>query len=172
MKIRPAAIADLPIILQWREDAAAWLRERGSDQWSDAGLTREAFAQRVEDSIRTGNTWIAEEDSGTPLGTIAVDTVSDPGLWAPDELERSYVIHRMITARSAMGRGVGSALLDHAARLARQGGRTRLILDAWTSNRDLHAYYKSQGFRHVRTVPNHHTPSATLFERVVSNAEA
>jgi hypothetical protein len=41
-------------------------------------------------------------------------------------------------------------------------------LDAWTTNRGLHAYYESQGFRHVRTVPNHHTPSATLFERRVT----
>lgn len=168
MKIRLAAVADLPTILRWREDAAVWLHRRGSDQWSDAGLTRDAFIHRVTDSIQAGATWIAEDDDGTPLGTIAVDSTSDPGLWRPEELERAYVLHRMITDRSvAAGRGVGALMLDHADRLARRAGRTMLILDAWTSNPNLHAYYESQGFRCVRTVPGHYTPSATLFERPV-----
>lgn len=120
------------------------------------------------DSIRAGETWIAEDDDGTPLGTIAVDLNSDPGLWSEKELENALVVHRMITDRSAVGRGVGTRLLDHADRLARQAGRKMLILDAWSTNHGLHVYYESQGFRHVRTVPDHHTPSATLFERPVT----
>lgn len=73
----------------------------------------------------------------------------------------------MIIDRAAAGRNVGSALIDHAVHLAQQRGRTRLILDAWTSNEGLHNYYRSQGFHHVRTVPGHWTPSAALFEREV-----
>ncbi len=73
----------------------------------------------------------------------------------------------MITDRSASGRGVGKMMLDHAETPARRDGRETLILDAWTSNPDLHAYYESQGFRQVRTVTDHYTPSATLFERSV-----
>jgi len=168
MKVRLAAASDLSTILQWREEAAAWLHKRGSDQWSDAGLTRYAFVRRVTESIQAGNTWIVDDDDGTPLGTIAVDSTSDPGLWSPEELERAYVIHRMITDRSAAGRGVGKLMLDHAESLARRDGRRVLILDAWTSNADLHAYYESQGFRYVRTVFGHYTPSATLFERPVA----
>ncbi len=59
-------------------------------------------------------------------------------------------------------------MLDHAENLARRDGRKMFILDAWTSNPDLHAYYESQEFRQVRTVTDHYTPSATLFERPVS----
>ncbi|MGH3686953.1 MAG: GNAT family N-acetyltransferase [Pseudonocardiaceae bacterium] len=153
--------------MRWREDAAHWLNQRGSDQWNNAGLNQDAFRHRVTKSIHDGDTWIAEDDDGTPLGTIAVDSTPDPGLWSPDELRRAYVIHRMITVRSASGRGIGTLMLDHADTLARADGRTALILDAWTSNRDLHAYYESQGFRQVRTVTDHYTPSATLFERAV-----
>jgi GNAT superfamily N-acetyltransferase len=165
--MRLATIGDVPAILRWREDAAHWLHQRGSDQWSDAGLSRDAFIHRVTESIHDGDTWIAEDDGGTPLGTIAVDSNPDPGLWTPEELSRAYVIHRMITDRSTSGRGVGKLMLDHAETLARRDGREALILDAWTSNPDLHAYYESQEFRKVRTVPDHHTPSATLFERAV-----
>lgn len=168
MRIRKAAVEDLPTILRWRAEAATWLYKRGSDQWSDSGLSRDAFTDRVTDSIRAGETWIAEDDDGTPLGTIAVDLRSDPGLWSEEELESSFVVHRMITDRSAVGRGVGTRLLDHAEDFARRAGRKMLILDAWNTNRGLHAYYESQGFRYVRTVVDHHTPSATLFERPVA----
>jgi GNAT superfamily N-acetyltransferase len=168
VRIRKAVADDLPTILRWRAEAAAWLYKRGSDQWSDSGLSRDAFIDRVTGSIRAGETWIAEDDDGTPLGTIAVDLSPDPGLWSEEELEIAFVVHRMITDRSAVGRGVGTRLLDHAEHLARRAGRKMLILDAWSTNHGLHAYYESQGFRHVRTVPDHHTPSATLFERPVT----
>jgi len=165
MRIRRAQHSDLTTIMRWRHEAATWLATIGSDQWSDAGLTRDAFQQRVSDSIKAGETWIAEGDDGTPLGTIAVDSTADAGLWTPDELHDAYVIHRMIVDRKATGRDIGTALIDHAAQLAQRNGRTRLILDAWDTNEGLHHYYRSQGFHYVRTVPGHWTPSATLFER-------
>ncbi|MGH3872279.1 MAG: GNAT family N-acetyltransferase [Pseudonocardiaceae bacterium] len=167
MRIRRARQSDLPTIMRWRQEAATWLAAIGSDQWSDAGLTRDSFEQRVSDSITAGETWIAEDDDGTPLGTIAVDSTADAGLWKPEELHGAYVIHRMIIDRTAAGRDVGSKLIDHAVHLAQRNSRVRLILDAWTTNEGLHRYYRSQGFRHVRTVPGHWTPSAALFEREV-----
>ncbi|MGH3908290.1 MAG: GNAT family N-acetyltransferase [Pseudonocardiaceae bacterium] len=167
MRIRLARHSDLPAILRWRQEAANWLATIGSDQWSDAGLTQDAFKRRVSDSIDAGETWIAEDDDRRPIGTIAIDSTSDPGLWSTVELRNAYVIHRMIVDRAAAGQGVGAKLIDHAIYLAQRDSRTRLVLDAWTSNEDLHRYYRTQGFRHVRTVPGHSTPSAALFEREV-----
>lgn len=71
-----------------------------------------------------------------------VRLVSDPGLWNQTELDNAYVIHRMIVPQAAAGRGIGDVLLAHAATLARSNGKSRLILDAWTSNAQLHAYCK------------------------------
>ncbi len=78
MKMRLANVGDVPDILRWREDAAPRLRQRGSDQWSDAGLSRGAFIHRVTESTHAGDTWIAEDENGAPLGTIAVDSTPDP----------------------------------------------------------------------------------------------
>lgn len=166
MKVRAARPTDLPTILQWRRDTAEWLAESGSDQWSDQHNT-DLFDLRVEQSVAAGETWIAEDDDRAPLGAIAIDTRPDTDLWTPTELEAAYVLHRMIVARSAVGRGVGAALIDHAEQLARQHGRTSLLLDAWTSNTRLHDYPCAQGFRYVRTVAGHPTPSAALFARPV-----
>jgi GNAT superfamily N-acetyltransferase len=167
VKIRRATENDLPTIVRWREERATWLREQGSDQWNDAGLTRDAFVMRVTQSIADGETWMVVNDDDSSLGTIAIDTEADPGLWSQAELSSAYVLHRMISDKSSSGTGIGDAMLEHAEQLARTDGKTRLILDAWTSNEQLHAYYERKGFRYVRTVSGHSTPSATLFERSV-----
>lgn len=173
MKIRRARPTDLPAILRWRRDAAAWLSTLGTDQWSDEHYT-DLFDQRVTQSIAHGQTWIAEDHTSTPLGTIAIaiaiDEHPDPDLWTPDELHDAYVLHRMIVDRAATGRGIGATLLDHAEHLARQAGLTKLLLDAWTSNTRLHDYYLAHGFHHIRTVADHITPSAALFARPVRQA--
>jgi len=166
VRSRPAELADLALIQRWRQERVEWLRCRGSDQWSESGLTGDDFAHRVAESIAARGTWILERN-GIPVGTIAVDTMSDPGLWSPAELDGAYVLHRMIVPTAAAGTGVGDALLAHADALARARGKKRLILDAWTSNAKLHAYYEKRGFRRVRTVENHWTPSAALFERIL-----
>lgn len=168
MYIRNAVPQDLETIVRWRHEAAAWLADRGSDQWSSAGLDDETFRRRVSQSIKDGETWMAVTDSGSLVGTIALDHVADGGLWDDETLRRSLVIHRMIIDRSATGQGVGEFLLRHAEQLAVEHGLEWLILDAWTSNNGLHEYYRRQGFEHVRTVPGF--PSGALFQRKVHHA--
>lgn len=167
MKFRQATMGDIHLLSDWRWEVAAWIHEKGSDQWDVSGLSREEFERRITRSIKAGETWLALDDDGQPVGTIAIDVVGDEGLWADEELRESYVIHRMMVPRSESGRGIGAAMVTFAERLARSHGRRRLVLDAWNTNKQLHRYYESLGFRHARTVKNHWTPSATLFEKPV-----
>lgn len=168
MYIRPAHQEDLTTIVRWRREAAAWLAERGSDQWSDAGLSEDQFTDRVTRSIAAGETWLAVTDDGAPVGTIALDQWADPGLWPDEQLAQALVIHRMIIDRSAKGGQVGEVLLQHADQVAAGLGRTWLLLDAWSSNSGLHAYYRRAGFEYVRTVPGF--ASGALFQRPVQAA--
>lgn len=168
MRIRPARYDDVPLISRWRQDAARWLATKGTDQWSNAGITQHEFEKRVRQSVAESGTWIVETDDGDPLGTIAIDDhEDDPGLWPADLLRRSLVIHRMIVARDAAGQGIGTLMLDHAENLGRAAGKEWLILDAWTTNRGLHDYYRSQGFSYLTTVAGHSTASAALFVRKI-----
>jgi ribosomal protein S18 acetylase RimI-like enzyme len=169
MRMRLAVPADVAIIAQWREDSARWLATKGTDQWSDAGLTRTEFNNRVLQSIKEAGTWIFEGVDAVPLGTIAIDDhEDDPGLWEPEILMESVVIHRMIVSRQAAGRGIGAFMLDHAETLARSAGKKWLVLDAWSNNVGLHNYYRSQGFTYLKTIKNHSTASAALFARPVA----
>jgi GNAT superfamily N-acetyltransferase len=167
--MRLATLGDVPLILRWRQDAANWLSTIGSDQWNDAGLTADSFADRVAKSIHEGGTWIAEDDDGNPVGTIAIDCrADDTGLWTDDELQSSVMVHRMIVDIGARGKGIGAEMLRHAAVMARQLNKSQLALDAWSSNTGLHDYYVHQGFRHLRTVEGHYNPSSALFVKAFS----
>jgi GNAT superfamily N-acetyltransferase len=166
MKIRPADSTDVQTICELRKEAAAWLAEIGSDQWSGTGLDDRAFASRIEKSIEHRGTWMVV-DGPEVIGTIGVDTQFDQGLWTPEEESTAVSVHRMITRRTAAGRGVGTAMLSWANQVALILGRQWLRLDAWTSSKGLHQYYKDQGFSLVRTMPGHRYPSNTLFERRV-----
>lgn len=169
MYIRPGHDRDVDTILRWRRDAAAWLAAHGSDQWSDAGLSTNKFTDRVARSIAMGETWMAVNDDGTPVGTIALDQWSDPGLWSEEQLAESLVLHRMIIDRNSRGRGVGDALLDHAERTAAALGLAWLRLDAWSTNTELHGYYLRRGFDWVRTASGF--ASGALFQRRVGQHE-
>ena len=165
MYIRPGHDRDVDTILRWRRDAAAWLAAHGSDQWSDAGLPAEKFADRVTRSIAMGETWMTVDDDGTPVGTIALDQWSDPGLWSEEQLAESLVLHRMIIDRNSTGRGVGEVLLNHAEQTAAALGLAWLRLDAWSTNTGLHEYYRRHGFEWVRTASGF--ASGALFQRRV-----
>ena len=162
--IRRATRADLESIVAMRQERTAWLAARGTDQWQ-VGLSIDGFVERVQSSINAGETYIAVDEQDTPVGTIAVDTWTNPALWSEAELAEAVIIHRMITWPQRSNKGVGKTLLEHAAKVALKAGRPWIRLDAWTNNEDLHAYYESAGFRHVRTVKDHKSKSTALFEK-------
>jgi predicted N-acetyltransferase YhbS len=168
IRIRQASASDVDAVVELRREAATWLAEIGSDQWSDASIDLSEFRRRVESSIAAGETWVAVDDEDVVVGTIAIDEHTNPGLWSPDELEDALILHRMIRSARAP-QGTGRLLLQQATEVARAAGRGWIKLDAWTTNYDLHRYYESMGFRHVRTVHGHHTYSAALFELPVND---
>jgi GNAT superfamily N-acetyltransferase len=169
MKFRQATMDDVDLLTDWRWEVASWIHAKGSDQWDITGLSREEFQRRITRSIVAGETWLALDNDDNPVGTIAIDVVGDEGLWSDEELRQAYVIHRMMVPRDHRGQGIGGAMIQFAEDLARSHGRRKLVLDVWNTNKELHHYYESFGFQCVRTVPNHWTPSATLFEKPVTD---
>ncbi|MEC3954992.1 GNAT family N-acetyltransferase [Nocardia sp. CDC153] len=165
--LRPACLADLGTITRFRLQRTSWLAARGSDQWTRAGrgLPIETFVRSVAHAVRNGETWIAEID-GEAAGTITVNDRADENLWSPGELADAVIIHYMIVDLRFAGNRIGESLLAHAAHLARLEHRSWVRLDAWTTNEDLHAYYRRSGFRLSRIAgPEATGPSRALFER-------
>ncbi|WP_107048509.1 GNAT family N-acetyltransferase [Streptomyces sp. NRRL S-87] len=140
--------ADLPRLIKFRTDAAAWLAQRGSDQWA-----KPFPASHILDSIRRGEVYLVRQHLvGDALATITVDRDADPQLWTPEERRApAFYVHKLAVDRTAAPAGLGTRLLNWAGDYAARHGADWLRLDAWTTNDRLHRYYLDHGFAHVRT---------------------
>lgn len=154
-------------VVRFRRNAQVWLDAQGQDQWQndwpDSPTMLDGFAQ----AIVRGETWFAVDDDQV-LAIITINQRTADGLWTPAEVDGALFVHRLTVDRATSGRGVGARLLDFAGEQAEAAGKGWVRLDAWTNNQELHRYYLSQGFRHVRTVEGHFSPSAACFERPAS----
>ncbi|MFJ9905050.1 GNAT family N-acetyltransferase [Streptomyces sp. NPDC101152] len=138
---------DVAKLLEFREEAAAWLRDLGSDQWS-----RPYPADKLLATIEAGTVFMLR-DGHTTAGTITLTPDAEDGLWTDEELtEPSMFVNKLTVAREYAGQNLGGRLLDWAGDRARRAGARWVRLDAWTTNDALQRYYLQQGFTHVRTV--------------------
>jgi len=162
LSIRAAASSDVDSITGLVREAVEWLGKRGTEQWQGPRFGDRA---RIAASIAAGTTFVIL-DGDLVVGTVIVDEAADPEFWTEeDEPGSALYVHRMVVAHSHRGTGLGSAVLDWAGRRAMDAGKSRLRLDAWASNQALHDYYRSQGFKHLRTLCFEHRGSGALFER-------
>jgi ribosomal protein S18 acetylase RimI-like enzyme len=69
----------------------------------------------------------------------------------------------MLVPLARSGDELGREMLDWAGGQAFDAGLTWLRLDAWTTNTQLHDYYRRFGFRHVRTIASR--VSGACFQR-------
>jgi GNAT superfamily N-acetyltransferase len=159
--VRTAAIHETDVVMQLLQQRIAWLRARGSDQWS----TWRSWPAKLPAAIERHRVWLLTEDE-LPVGTVTADEYADPDFWTTAERADSAVYLAKLAVRpDRAGRGYGALLLDVAGDLAHRQGRLLLRLDAWKDNTGLHAYYSSRGWRHVRTVDLAHRRSGALFEK-------
>ncbi|GAB2891592.1 GNAT family N-acetyltransferase [Streptomyces mayteni] len=163
--VRPAGEADAPAIADLWSQASEWLRSHGSDQWQyppDLNKIRTDIAAATAFVVVRNYVF----DPDPPVATITVDQVADPEFWvASDTPSDALYVHRAIVRPDMRGHEIGSALLDWASLRAERARHSWVRLDAWRTNKALHAYYHREGFAHVRTVELPHRRSGALFQR-------
>lgn len=149
MIIVRAELADLPRLVKFRTDTAAWLQPRGIDQWS-LPFPPEHMAA----SIARGEVFLIKETpTSDAAATVTLDREADELLWTPEERgDDALYVHKLTVDRAHSGSGLGTRILNWAGDQAVRQGAKWLRLDAWTTNPRLQAYYLGLGFKHVRTV--------------------
>jgi GNAT superfamily N-acetyltransferase len=175
--LRRASPSHFGVILQLIEEAAGWLRGKNTDQWAHPWPDTPTRDERVWRDLDDGRTWIVW-DAAIAAATITVttDDPRDPAgryVWPRRKRrQRALYVRRVIVRRSHAGLGLGAALIDWASEAAiQQIGTPRLRIDVWTTNRDLHAYYRDHGFKRGTRRPPWKLPgypSRALFERTVT----
>jgi GNAT superfamily N-acetyltransferase len=115
-------------------------------------LTREravAFWQRVADGVAAGHraVLVAEDEHGI-CGTVQL--IFD----LPENQPHRADLAKMLVHRRARRRGLGAALLVAAEELARECGKTLLVLDAVTDG-DAARMYERHGWQRVGDIPRY-----------------
>ncbi|NEE30190.1 GNAT family N-acetyltransferase [Streptomyces sp. SID7982] len=150
-----------------RTEAEAWLRSKGSDQWSDPEAGARAIA-KWHAAIDEGRTWLITTETGTVLGTVSRGPV-DRDFWTDqDAPESALYLYKLMVSRAASGMGIGGLALDWAGRIAALEGRRWVRIDCWRTATGLQRYYESAGFAHVRTESPSHRKSGWLAQRPAS----
>ncbi|MFE3270206.1 GNAT family N-acetyltransferase [Streptomyces sp. NPDC059215] len=162
--LRPARAEDVPALLGLRTEAEGWLRNKGTDQWSDPETGERAIA-KWRASIDEGRAWVVLNEQDTVLATVSRGPV-DRDFWTDaDHPESALYLYKLMVARAASGRNLGVRVIDWMSRLAALEGRSWVRIDTWRTNTGLHAYYERLGFRHVRTEAPSHRLSGWLAQR-------
>jgi GNAT superfamily N-acetyltransferase len=166
---------DLDAVSGLVREAAGWLRaSKDTDQWAKPWPDRIRQRERMLNDLLKGKTWLVW-DGETAVATITVDIgepvdLNERPVWPERERYRAALyVRRIVVAREYAGRGLGAALLDWAAHVAKRDHQAALIrIDVWTTNLELHAYYEAKNFIRLRdssAVPLSDYPSQALFER-------
>ena len=175
--LRLAAPGNLAEVRGLVHEAADWLRtSKDTDQWARPWPDRAGQRERILNDLLKGKTWIAWNGS-IAAATITVDTdepvhQNEQPVWPEHRRhEAALYVRRVIVSRRYAGIGLGAALLDWAADVAKRDFGAELIrIDVWTTNTELHAYYEGRNFmrcegRDPEELANY--PSQALFERRV-----
>jgi GNAT superfamily N-acetyltransferase len=101
--------------------------------------------------------WVIKQD-GALIGAIGLDG-PDPRLWDDPTQEALYLYKVM----AVPGMRIGGRLVEFAEFQARMQGLKFLRLNCMRDNPGLYAYWKSQGFEHLRTASGY--DAGALFEK-------
>jgi GNAT superfamily N-acetyltransferase len=156
------------------DEASAWLCTKGTDQWAEPWPTKEAQDSRILSDIARGNTWIVLDEVRV-IASVTCRRRGSRSLWTTRELNDCAVyLSRLVVTRRVAGRDIGSALIDWAAIWAQQTwGACWVRVNAWTTNKDLHDYYLSKGFKlnRIDSLGSRRYPSAALFQKPTSASD-
>ena len=177
MRIALADTDDFDTVLGLIEEAAAWLRTKDTNQWSAPWPDRIRRDARVMRGLAGGKTWIVW-DGNVAAATVTLTPKLNPKVWSRpgctcDLGERAVYAHRLITARTYKGHGLGAQLIDWAGLGARSDyGAKWIRIDVWSTNTALHDYYLSTGFEPCGICGDPGYPSGRLFQKRTARIEA
>ena len=151
---RRAEIADMDALLDILEQAKAYLRESGVDQWQEGYPNREALAADIE----AGRGWLFEcVDNGEVAGYECVAMTPEAcyreidGAWLT-EGENYAVIHRAMAAARYRGTRLAAEMFSFAAELAAGMGRLSVRVDTHRDNKAMNRLCEKQGFTYCGVV--------------------
>ena len=145
VEIQPATDADVPELAAVLVDCV----DGGASVGCLAGLTAAEAERFWRTALPGASTWVARLDvAGPAVGVVQLHPAK-----LPNGAHRADV-GKLLVHRSARGRGVASALMEHLEREALAQGRWLLLLDTETGS-PAQALYEQAGWQVMGVVQDH-----------------
>ncbi|KOU26351.1 GCN5 family acetyltransferase [Streptomyces sp. WM6349] len=135
-------------MLDMLDSAVAWMNARGNtEQWGTVPYSRRPGGTERVQRYTTENTPYVAELDGVPVGALVLDSGPSPQLPIAPAGEPERYVRLLVSDRRHAGRGIGAALLAHAAEETRRAGVALLRVDCWAGGGgELVAFYERSGF--------------------------
>ena len=156
--IRRAHEGDIPSVEHVLREGKAAIAELGISQWQHGTYPNHEDVAR---DVAQGHCYLAEDETGAALGTIALSFDGDPtydaidGAWLTQTTSanaRYATIHRTAVDRAAARRGVMSALFAEAERLSRATDCESMRADTHPGNTPMRGLLEREGFTACGTI--------------------
>lgn len=127
MRTRAATVDDIGQIMEIISQAKAQMRRLGSGQWTDNYPSHQHIAKDISD----GHGYVMTDDDGV-VAYMAISFDGEPA-YAPLDTSGEKIpyatAHRLAVADRAKRRGIATALMREAERIAKEAGITLLRAD-------------------------------------------
>ncbi len=159
LQITLAQSEHLNTYIEFLEDVACWLSQRGISQWLP-GTFRQSKAY-YNNSIAKGETWLAYRGEEL-VGTLRL-CLQDSIVWPEITVHNALYLYTFAVKRTWSQQGMGKELLGWAEAYADHQGKEYIRLDCMADNHFLRHYYLQAGFVNCGEVSvNYPAPVGTL----------
>ncbi len=158
MNVRLAALEDVPVVAEMLDEATAYVRTMGRDQWPVP------FPQdELHGRVARGELYVVDVD-GVPAATFTL-LVDDPFFWGERPNDAVY-LHKLAVRRAFAGRKLGERIVEWIVREASARGRDFVRLDCQRDLPGIRRYYERLGFE-LRGEKEGERFAWALYERAV-----
>ncbi len=144
IEIRQGGPADVPLLLEWFDEAVAWMVARGQEgQWGSEPLSQRPQSVANIEQLASGGGLRIAELAGCPVGALVIGKA--PAHVHAIDLPELY-IELLLTSRRHAGKQIGTRLIEEAIGTAQARGLPMLRVDCWAEAPTLVAWYRRHGF--------------------------
>lgn len=151
MELRTAAPEDLGKIMELIDQAKAFLKRNGVDQWQNGYPDQTC----IEEDIRKGKGYLCIQDQDV-VGYVCIDFEGEPaydtldGKWL--SIQPYVAVHRLALDASVRGRGLASQVFEETERLARSREIHSFKVDTDNDNQIMKHLLEKNGFQFCGTI--------------------
>lgn len=152
MKIRFATPADAPAVVKIYDEAKAYFKQNGIDQWQDGYPNEHSFMQDVAQK----ESYVVEIESqicATFMFKIGMDAdyTAIDGAWI-SQADSYAFLHRIAVKSACKGSGIAGKIIGFIARKARKAGIKSLRGDTCEHNLAMRHMFEKAGFSCCGTI--------------------